>query len=161
MPLDDTDKRTCINELQFLQRQINLLSKVNNPNPEPSISRTVEIMQTSQNKLYGALVKNGVTAEEMHKIIMENNDKQLVKSIISLQKSKSALETKLANPDISPQKRQSFQKSLSEKEEKYAGKWNEIINSPNKDELITKIELAQSKNQQKSRTPNKTPGRTR
>lgn len=141
-----------ITELQFLQREINFLQNLNETSREPSIENTIQLLKTSQNKLYAALVKHEVTAEEVHKIITENNEKKLVADIVKLQKSKESIEQQLSNSTLSAEKRQSQKKALTRKSQQYTDKWNEIINSPNKDELITKIEQTQTKSLQKSRT---------
>jgi hypothetical protein len=104
MPLKNEDKRAIIDELQWLQRELNLLQDVYATNPEPSIENSIKILKTSQDKLYSTLVKNKVTAEEVEKII----------------------------------------------------KWKEIIDSPDKKELIEKIEKEQSKELTKARGRGKT-----
>ncbi|MDR0373561.1 MAG: hypothetical protein LBI79_08435 [Nitrososphaerota archaeon] len=96
--MDSKDKLVYINELQFLQKQINFLETINHE----SCQKTIAILKTSQDKLYGALVKHGVTAEEMAKIITEDNDKKLVKNVIDLQKSKTSIESNLSNPIYHP-----------------------------------------------------------
>jgi hypothetical protein len=156
MPWNEKDTRAYINELQFLQRQINLLQKANATDPEPSIEKTISIMRNSQDKLYNALATRGITAEDAYRIITEDNDKELVKEIINLQKSRESTKTQLSNPNLSPQKRQSLEISLAQKSQTYTDKWNEIINHPNRTALITKIESTQTKTLQKTRTHDKT-----
>jgi hypothetical protein len=102
--LKTEDKRAMIEELQWLQRELNLLQEVYQTNPDQSIENSIKILKTSQDKLYGTLVKNKVTAEEVEKII----------------------------------------------------KWKEIIDSPDRKELIEKIEKEQGKTLTKSRGRGKT-----
>jgi hypothetical protein len=153
--LNEDDKHAYITELQFLQRQIDFLNKANKANPLPSLERSIENLRGSQDKLYSALVYHGITAEEMHKIITEKSDKELVKSVIKLQKSIDTIEKQLVAPVLSFSERQSLEKSLVEKSLQYDANWDKIINSPNKNDLITKIEQAQTKNMQKSRKQDK------
>jgi hypothetical protein len=101
--LRDKDKYAFVDELQWLQREINLLREVYETHPEPSIENSIQLLKKSQDKIYGTLVKHGVTAEEVENII----------------------------------------------------KWKEIINSPDKKELIKQIEQEQRKTLQKSRRRDK------
>jgi hypothetical protein len=126
---NEQNNRAMIEELQWLQRELNLLQEVYQTNPEPSIENSIKILKTSQDKLYGALVKHKVTAEEVEKIIAENI---LVEDILKLQKSTESMKT-----------------------QEYADKWREIKNHPNKKELIDRIEHAQNKALTKSRDKNR------
>jgi hypothetical protein len=163
MSWDERDTRTHINELQYLQRKINTLSRANAESPEPSIDRTIEIMRNSQDALYNSLSRHGITPEDAYRIIMENNDRELVESVIKLQKSRDTLERKLANPKLSPKKRQFLEKSLSQKNQQYTDKWNRIKSSPNKNDLIDQIEhtIEHQLTKSRNRTKNHEPERSR
>jgi len=153
MPLDEKDKRVYINELQFLQKEINFLQKFLETNKVPSLDKTIETLRTSQDKLYGALSYHGVTAEEVYKVIMENSDKKLVSEVIRLQNAKDKISKKLSDPqNLTPKQIQLLEKSLARKTEEHTAKWDEITNSPNKKELINKIEKMQ-KNQPAKEIP--------
>ena len=151
MSLKEKDKRVYIGELQSLQRQINFLQEANKTNLEPSIEKTMDILRNSQDMLYGALSSHGVTAEEVYRVIMENTDKELIREILNLQKNKTDIEKQLANPAISPQKRQFLEMALADKDQEYKEKWDEAINSPNKADLMPKLEQAIIKNALKNR----------
>jgi hypothetical protein len=155
MSLDEKDRRVYVSELQFLQREINFLQKAAERNNLPSLEKTIDTLRNSQDKLYGALAQHGITAEEVHKIIIENSDQALIKEILNLQKNKATIKKRLEDPNISPQKRQSREIDLAQKSQQYTEKWDEVINSPNKNDLMTKIEQAQAKSLQKSRTRDK------
>ena len=71
MPLDEKDKRTNIETLQSLQRGINFYKKVNENNQNPSLEKIIDILRNSQDQLYSALSQHGVTADEVHNIIIE------------------------------------------------------------------------------------------
>lgn len=143
--MDDKDKRVYIGELQNLQRQINSLKNANKSNPEPSIERTIDILRNSQDKLYSALSYHGVTAEEVHQVIIENSDKQIVSEIMKLQSNKDKINKQLAEPNLSPEKRQNLEADLAEVTQEHVEKWDGVIADPDKDRIIDKIEQAQLK----------------
>jgi hypothetical protein len=145
-----------VSELQFLQRQINLLQKLNETNPQSSIEKTIENLRNSQDKLYNFLAYHGITSEEVYRVIMENSDQALIKELLTLQKGKNTLKTQLSNPNLSPEKRQKLEKSLTLKSEQYTEKWREIADSPNKNELMKKAEQAITKDTAKDRTRSRT-----
>ncbi|MCL2798654.1 MAG: hypothetical protein FWD58_11525 [Firmicutes bacterium] len=165
MPLDEKDKNTHITTLQTLQRDINFYKKVNENNQNPSLDKIIDILRNSQDQLYSALAQHGVTADEVHQIIQENSDKQLINEIMKLQGMKDRINKQLANPDLTPQKRQSLEKSFTRVTQAHTDKWDEIINSPRKDDLIEKMEQAQIKQLQKQqardRDHDREPSRTR
>ena len=141
--MDEKYKRAYINELQFLQREINFLQK--GAQSLPSLEKTIDTLRNSQTQLYEALTQHSVTAEEVHKIIAENADKQLISKIMKLQGMKDRLNKHLADPTLTPEKRHSLERSLSRTTQSHRDKWDEIINSPNKNDLIRKLEQAQIK----------------
>jgi len=146
MTWNDKDKqRAYIGELQGLQRQINFLKKSNETTREPSIENAIDILRNSQDKLYSALAQHGVTAEEVHKVIIENSDQAIVKEIMRLQGTKNTINKHLAKPNLTPEKRQSLEARLNRTTQQHTEKWNEVINSPDKDRIINKIEQAQIK----------------
>jgi len=150
MSWNDKDKcRAYIGELQGLQRQINFLQKSNETAREPSIENAIDILRNSQDKLYGALAQHGVTAEDVHRVIMENNDNAIVKEIMQLQKSKDTLKKQLAESKLTPDRAKALEKRLAQKTRQHADKWDEIINDPRKDEIINKIQQAQIKDLKK------------
>ena len=104
MPLDEKDKNTHITTLQTLQRDINFYKKVNENNQNPSLDKIIDILRNSQDQLYSALAQHGVTADEVHQIIQENSDKQLINEIMKLQGMKDRITKQLANLDLSVQK---------------------------------------------------------
>jgi len=156
MTLTDRDKRIHINELQFLQREINLLQNSYAKNPDTTIGKSILNLQNAQDKLYGSLVKNGVTAQDINKIIIENNDKNLIKTIRTLQNSKRTLEKRLENPNLFPKHRQSLEYTLSQTIQQYSDKWRELTNNPNKTALMKQIEQAQIRATQKEHDRNRT-----
>jgi superfamily I DNA and/or RNA helicase len=146
MTWSDKDKqRAYIGELQGLQRQINFLKKSNETTREPSIENAIDILRNSQDKLYSALAQHGITAEDVHRVIMENSDNAIVKEIMRLQKAKDTLKKQLAEPKLTPEKRQSLEDRLARKTQQHADKWDEVINDPRKDEIISKIQQSQIK----------------
>jgi len=145
--MDEKDKQTHVKTLQSLQMEINSLNKIKEK--YPSLEKTIEILRNSQDKLYSALAEHGVTAEEVYKVIMENNDKVLVKEVLQLQNARNAVKNQLMTPKLTPEKRQSLEKRLARATRKHADKWDEIINHPNRVNLINKIEQAQIKALQK------------
>jgi hypothetical protein len=149
--LDEKTKHAYIETLQSLQKNINFLQNANANNQNPSLEKTINTLRNSQNKLYGALVQHGVTPEETHKIIMENNDKQLVSKLMKLQSQKDKIEKQLADPNLSPKNRQTLEHSRDQTKQAHADKWNEIINSPRRAELIHMTEHAITKKHTKSR----------
>jgi transcriptional regulator of aromatic amino acid metabolism len=89
---------------------------------------------------------------------MENSDKALVKDIMQLQKSKDTLKKQLAHTNLTPEKIHSLKNRLTQKSQEHTAKWDEIINSPNKKELINKIEQAQKRQlENETRKQEKTP----
>jgi hypothetical protein len=69
MSWTDKDKRAHIETLHSLQKDINFLNKAKKDNP--SIEKTIETLRNSQDKLYSALAQHGITAEEVHRVIIE------------------------------------------------------------------------------------------
>jgi|GEM_PF-1503791 len=149
MTLSNRDKRIHINELQFLQREINLLQVSYAKNPDPLIGKSISNLQAAQDKLYSSLARHGVTAQDIQKIISETNDKNLVKTIRDLQNAKRTTEKRLENPNLSPKHRQSLEHTLSQTLQQYSEKWRELTNHPNKSALMKQIEKAQIKAIQK------------
>ena len=92
---------------------------------------------------------HGVTAEHIHQIIIENSDKKIVSEIMRLQGNKDKINKQLTAPALTPEKRQKLEKTLARTTQAHKEKWGEIINSPDKDHLMTKIEQAQLKQLQK------------
>jgi len=160
-PIQDKDKRAYINELYFLQKEIYFLENANQTNPEQSIEKTIENLRNSQDKLYGFLAYHGVTAEEVYRVIMEKSDKAIVKDILKLQKSKNTIEKQLSDPALPLQKRQRLENALALTKQEYAAKWNEIIQNPDKDNLIRRIEQATLKNFHKSQAQDRTQDQSR
>lgn len=154
--MDEKDKRINIEMLQALQRDINFYKKVNENNQNPSLEKIIDTLRNSQDKLYGALSQHGITAEEVHKIILENSDKQIVAEIMKLQGARDKINNQLTDPNLSPEKCQSLEKSLTRTNQAHTNKWNEIINSPRKNELIEKMEQAIIKKLEKDRDPDRT-----
>jgi hypothetical protein len=148
--MDEKYKRAYVGELYFLQKQINALQKANEIDPEPTVLEAVDILKRSQDKLYGTLVYHGVTAEEVRRVIMENNDKELVKEVLSLQKSKSVVTKQLSNSNLLPEKRQLLEYRLNLISEEYVAKWGEVKQSSNRNELISQVEQAQIKDLQRT-----------
>jgi hypothetical protein len=146
-PKNEKDTRTHIETLQSLQKDINTLKKSAENNP--SLEKTIETLRNSQDKLYSALAQHGITAEAVHKIIMENSDKAIVKEIMQLQKSKDNIRKQLAEPSLTSEKSQLLEKRFVLKSQQHTAKWDEIINSPDKDRIINKIEQSQIKALQK------------
>jgi len=164
MSWSDKDKqRAYIGELQDLQRQINFLKKSDEISPEPSIEKAIDILRNSQDKLYSALAQYGVTAEDVHKVIIENSDQALIKEIMQLQRAKDNLKKQLTTPNLSPEKSRLLEKRLTLATQKHTAKWDEIINSPDKDRIIHKIEQVQIKQLQREQARDRTrePERTR
>jgi len=155
MPLDEKDKHTHIKTLQSLQRDINFYKKSNENNQNPSLEKIIDILRNSQTRLYEALSQHGITAEEVHKIIIENSDKELINEIMRLQGMKDRINKQLEAPDLSPEKRQTLEKSFARTTQAHTDKWDEIINSPNKDDLIEKMEQAQLKQLEKQQARNR------
>jgi cytosine/adenosine deaminase-related metal-dependent hydrolase len=141
--LDEKETRINIETLQSLQRNINFLNKAAENNP--SLEKTIEKLRNSQTQLYEALAQHGVTAEAVHQIIIENSDKQIVNEIMRLQAAKDKITKQLADPNLTPQKRQSLEKSFARTKQAHADRWQEIINSPRRAELIRMTEQAQIK----------------
>jgi len=145
MSWSDKDKqRAYIGELQGLQRQINFLKKSSGETKEPSIEKTMDILRNSQDKLYSALAQHGITAEEVHRVIIENSDNAIVKEVMRLQRAKDTLK-QLTRSNLTPEQAKSIEARLSRKTQQHTAKWDEIINSPDKDRIINKIEQAQIK----------------
>jgi hypothetical protein len=161
--LDEKDKHTNIRTLQSLQRDINFYKKASEQNP--SLEKIIDILRNSQTRLYEALAQHGITAEEVHKIIIENSDKELIAEIMKLQGIKNRISKQLESPDLSPEKIQTLEKSLIRTTQAHTDKWDEIINSPRKDDLIEKMEQAQlrqlEKQQARDRDKTREPERTR
>ena len=147
--MDEKETRAYVNELLFLQREINFLQKAAQRNNMPSLEKTIDNLRNSQTQLYEALTQHGITAEAVHQIIMENSDKQLVNEIMRLQAAKDKINKQLAEPNLSPQKRQSREYSLIQTTQAHREKWDEIINNPRRTELIHKVEQAQIKQLQR------------
>jgi hypothetical protein len=156
MKWNDEDTRTHIKEIQYLQRKIVVLEKAHEATGEPSLEETIAILRNSQDKLYNSLASRGINAEDAYRIITEDSDRELVQSVIKLQKSIAAIEKQLADPDLSPQKRQSLENSQAQNSQQHKAKWDEIKASPNKNDLMTKIEQAQEKEVTKSREHDRT-----
>lgn len=157
--MDEKETRAHVETLQSLQRNINFLNKVRENNP--SLEKTIEKLRNSQTQLYEALARHGVTAEAVHKVIMENSDKQIVTEIMRLQAAKDKTTKQLAAPDLTPQKRQSLERSFNRAKQAHADKWQEIINNPRRAELIRKTEQAITKKLEKSRNRDRTPDHDR
>jgi len=146
MTWSDKDKqRAYIGELQGLQRQINFLKKSNETVREPSIDNAIDILRNSQDKLYSALAQHGITAEDVHRVILENGDNAVVKEIMRLQQAKDTLRKQLTRPKLTPDQTKSLEDRLARKTQQHADKWDEVINDPRKDEIISKIQQAQIK----------------
>jgi hypothetical protein len=141
--LDDKDTRAHVEMLQSLQKSINSLNKVKEDNP--SIEKTIEILRNSQDQLYGALAQHGVTAEAVHKILIENSDKKIVAEIMRLQRMKDNIRTQLTRPGLSPDQTQKLEQRLAKATQDHVDRWDEAINDPRKDEIISKIQQAQIK----------------
>jgi len=156
MSWDDKDKRILVTELQVMQRQINFLQKSNAANPDPSIENSIDLLRNSQDKLYNALASRGITAEDVYKVIMENSDKALIAEILRLQKVKANINKKLANPKLTPQKREKWEMSFTQTSDQYRELWGEMTNRPNRADLMSRIETAMTKTLQKSRARDKT-----
>ncbi|MCL2475692.1 hypothetical protein [Candidatus Bathycorpusculum sp.] len=152
--MDEKDTRSYVETLQSLQRDINSLKKFSSLHP--SLEKTIDGLRNSQTLLYEALAQHGVTAEAVHKVIVENSDKQLIAEIMRLQAAKDKINKQLAAPDLTPQKRQSLEHSFARTKQDHADKWQEIINSPRRAELIRMTEQAITKNLEKSRTRDRT-----
>jgi len=152
--LDEKETRAHVEILQSLQRDINFLNKAKENNP--SLEKTIEKLRNSQTQLYETLAQHGVTAEAVHKVIVENSDKQLVAEIMRLQAAKNKIEKQLSDPHLSPQKRQTLDRSFTRTKQAHADRWQEIINSPRRAELIRKTEQAITKKLEKSRTRDRT-----
>jgi predicted acetyltransferase len=157
--LDEKEKRTHVETLQSLQRNINFLQKAAKQNP--SLEKTIDTLRNSQTRLYEALAQHGVTAEAVHQIIIENSDKQIVAEIMRLQAAKNKIEKQLTDPNLSSEKRQSLEKSFARTKQAHADKWQEIINSPRRPELIRMTEQAIMKKLEKSRSRDRTPDHDR
>ena len=151
--LDDKDKLTHVKTLQSLQRNINFYKKAAEQNP--SLEKIIDKLRNSQTKLYEALAQHGVTAEQVHQVIIENNDKQLINEIMRLQGNKDKINKQLAAPTLTPEKRRKLENFLVRSTQAHKEKWGEIINSPDKDCLMTKLEQAQLKQLQKQRNRDK------
>jgi DNA-binding MurR/RpiR family transcriptional regulator len=157
MSWNDKDKqRMYIGELQGLQRQINFLKKANEDAKEPSIENAIDILRNSQDKLYSALAQHGITAEDVHRVIIENNDNAVVKEVMRLQHAKNTLKKQLTDSKLTPEKRQLLETRLARKSQQHTAQWDEIINSPDKDRIINKIEQAQIKQLQKEQARDRT-----
>jgi len=141
--MNEKDKHTHIETLQALQKNINSLNKAKKDNP--SLEKAIETLRNSQDKLYAALSYQGVSSEEVHKVIIENSDQAIVKEIMRLQGTKNTINKHLAEANLTPEKRQSLEAALSRATQRHTAKWDEIINSPDKDRIINKIEQAQIK----------------
>jgi hypothetical protein len=153
----DKDKqRAYIGELQSMQKQIDFLKKSSGSTKEPSIEDAIDILRNSQDKLYSVLAQHGITAEDVYKVIMENNDKAIVKEIMQLQKSKDTIRKQLAEPALTPEKIQLLENRFALKAQQHTAKWDEIINSPDKDRIINKIEQAQIKQLQRELSRDRT-----
>jgi hypothetical protein len=90
-------------------------------------------------------------------------DKKTVKQIMRLQKSKDKIRTQLTKPKLTPERTQKLKQRLERKTQQHADKWDEVINSPRKDEIISKIQQAQIKelNKQQARDKTRDHDRTR
>ena len=69
-----------------------------------------------------------------------------------LQAAKDKINKQLAAPDLSPQKRQTLEHSFTRTKQAHADRWDEIINSPRRAELIRLTEQAITKKLEKSHT---------
>jgi hypothetical protein len=152
MSWNEKDARAYISEIRFLQSKINSLQKFSETNQEPSIEQVITILRNSQDKLYNSLATHGITPEDAYRIITESGDRQLVKDIIMLQTAKNDAEKQLADPALSLEKRQLLEQSHAEIAQAHKSAWNEVRNSPNRAELINKVEQAQTKDLPKDRT---------
>jgi hypothetical protein len=152
--LDEKETRAHVETLQSLQRNINFLKKSAENNP--SLEKTIEKLRNSQTQLYEALAQHGVTAEAVHQVIIENSDKQLVNEIMRLQAAKDKINKQLADPNLTPQKRQSLERSFARTKQTHADRWDELINSPRRAELIRLTEQAITKKLEKSRIRDRT-----
>ena len=157
--MNEQDKRAHINALQSLQRDINFLSKSAENNP--SLEATIDILRNSQDKLYAALAQHGITAEEVHKVIIENSDRVIIKEIMRLQGVKDIINNQLAQPNLTPEQTESLEAALADATKQHAAKWDEVINSPDKDRIIDKIEQAQIKQLEKEQARDRRHDRTR
>ncbi|MDR0797514.1 MAG: hypothetical protein LBE70_02185 [Nitrososphaerota archaeon] len=155
MPLDEKNKQLYIKELQFLQKQINFLKNYGEVTNQKSFEKSIETLRNSQDKLYGALAYHGVTAEDVYRVIVENNDKQLVKEIMQLQNVKDKINKQLTASDLSFEKRQSLESTLAQAAQAHQDKWAEIINNPHKKTIIRGIEQDNKKKLRKE-TPEQT-----
>jgi len=145
--MNKQDKHAHVETLQSLQKNINTLSKAKENNP--SLEKTIETLRNSQDKLYAALSYHGVSAEKVHKVIIENSDQAIVKEIMRLQGTKNTINRHLAESNLTPEKRQSLETRLTRATQRHTAKWDEVIGSPDKDRIINKIEQAQIKQLQK------------
>jgi hypothetical protein len=145
--LDEKETRTHVETLQSLQRNINFLNKAKENNP--SIEKTIDTLRNSQTQLYEALAQHGVTAEAVHQIIMEKSDKQIVAEIMKLQSIKDKIDKQLTDPNLTPEKRQTLEHTFARTKQAHADRWQEIINSPRRAELIRMTEQAQIKQLQR------------
>jgi len=89
--MDEKDKRTHIETIQSLQRDINSLKEIAEKHPQ--IAKTIDILRNSQDKLCNSLIKHGITTEEVYKIITENNNKTHAEEIIQLYPCLNVFET--------------------------------------------------------------------
>ena len=117
--------------------------------PDPTIAKSIANLQNAQDKLYTSLVKHGVTAQDITRLIREANDKNLIKTIRELQNTKRAAEKRLENPKLSIKHRQALQHNLNQTTQAYAEKWRELTNHPNRADLMKQVEQAQIKAIQK------------
>jgi hypothetical protein len=145
MSWTEKDTRAYIAEIRFLQRKIDGLQKFSETNREPSIEQVITILRNSQDTLYNSLAAHGITPEDAYRIITESGDRQLVKDIVMLQTAKIDAEKQLADPALSPEKRQFLEQSHAEITLAHKDAWNEVRNSPNRAELINKVEQSQTK----------------
>jgi hypothetical protein len=145
MSWNEKDTRAYIAEIRFLQRKIDGLQKFSETNREPSIEQVITILRNSQDKLYNSLAAHGITPEDAYRIITESGDSQLVKDIVMLQTAKNDAEKQLADPNLSPEKRQFLEQSHAEISQVHKSALNEVRNSPNRAELINKVEQSQTK----------------
>ena len=157
--MEEKVTRANVETLQSLQRDINFLKKAAENNP--SIEKTIETLRNSQTKLYEALAQHGITAEAVHKIIIENSDQAMIKEVMQLQKAKDTLKKQLAEPGLSPDQTKKLEHRLTKKTHQHTEKWQEIINHPDKDRIINKIEQSQLKALQKQQARTREPERTR
>ncbi|MDR0470358.1 MAG: hypothetical protein LBH79_01365 [Nitrososphaerota archaeon] len=93
----------------------------------------------------------------------EPSDKKTVKQIMRLQKAKDKIRTQLTKPKLTPERTRKLDQRLERKTQQHADKWDEVINSPRKDEIISKIQQAQIKelNRQQARDKTRDHDRTR